>query len=58
MNRLCCSHKKKNVILVHEKKKKKKKKKRESERERNWCTVIGYVKWAKIHFETLFKSAL
>ena len=55
MNRLCCSHKKKNVILVHGKKKKKEKKR---ERERNWCTVIGYVKWAKINFETLFKSAL
>ena len=55
MNRLFCIQKKKNFFLVHEKKKKKK---RERERERNWCTVIGYVKWAKIHFETLFKSAL
>ena len=43
---------------MKKKKRKEKKKKRESERERNWCTVIGYVKWAKIHFETLFKSAL
>lgn len=36
----------------------KKKERKKRERERNWCTVIGYVKWAKIHFKTLFKSAL